>query len=95
MAVVWLIAGALVGWVSILTQVWTVARLCPRMPRQGLWLLIGGMLLRWTLIAGLLSVALRQGIVAGLLAFAGLWVTRWVLVWRIHTGKLFAGLHRA
>ncbi len=92
MVVVWLVAGALVGWVSILTQVWLVARLCPRTPRQGLWLLLGGMLLRWALIAGLLSVALRQGIVAGLLAFAGLWMARWVLIWRIHTGKLFVSV---
>lgn len=92
MAVVWLVAGALVGWVSILTQVWIVARLCPRTPRQGLWLLIGGMLLRWLLIAGLLSVALRQGIVTGLLAFAGLWLARWLGILRIHTGKLFASV---
>ncbi|MEA3397655.1 MAG: hypothetical protein U9R05_09370 [Chloroflexota bacterium] len=91
MAVVWLIAGALVGWVSILIQVWTVARLCPRTPRRGLGLLIGGMLLRWALIAGLFSVALRQGIVAGLWAFAGLWVARWLGILRIHAGKSFAG----
>ncbi len=90
MVVVWLIAGALVGWVSILIHVWTMPRLRPNAPRQRLWGMFGGMLLRWALIAGLLSVALRQGIAAGLLAFAGLWVMRWALVWRIHTGKLFA-----
>ena len=92
MAVVWLIAGALVGWVSILIQVWTMPRLRPDALRQRLWGMFGGMLLRWVLIAGLFSVALRQGIVAGLWAFAGLWVMRWVLVWRIHAGKAFASV---
>ncbi len=90
MVVVWLIAGALVGWVSILIQVWTMPRLRPDALRQRLGGMIGGMLLRWLLIAGLLSVALQQGIVAGLLAFAGLWLARWLGILRIHTGKSFA-----
>lgn len=92
MVVVWLIAGALVGWVSILIHVWTMPRLRPDAPRQRLWGMFGGMLLRWLLIAGLLSVALRQGIVAGLLAFAGLWLARWWGILRIHAGKLFASI---
>ena len=87
----WLVAGALVGWVSILTQVWTVARLRPGAAFRAILGIGGGLLFRWALIAALLIAALRQGIVAGLVAFAGLWVMRWVLVWRIHTGKSFAG----
>jgi hypothetical protein len=34
-------------------------------------------MLRWGLAVGLLVTALQRGIAPGLLAFAGLWLTRW------------------
>jgi hypothetical protein len=36
--------------------------------------------LRWTGAAVLLALALQAGVVPALLAFAGLWITRWSLV---------------
>jgi hypothetical protein len=37
--------------------------------------------LRWTTTGGVLIAALQRGIVPGLLAFAGLWLARWGMVY--------------
>jgi hypothetical protein len=50
------------------------------MQRSALVLTLGGMALRLALVAALLISGLRRGIVPGLLAFGGLWLTRMVAV---------------
>jgi hypothetical protein len=73
----WLLAGGLIGMVNGLTQWWTVSRLRPKMDLGPLTLVWGGLILRLGLVAALLILGLRQGIMPGLLAFAGLWLARW------------------
>ena len=81
MLVVWLFAGGLVGLLSAVSLRWTVARLHPGASWRAVILTAGGALLRWCLAAGLLIAALQRGIAPTLLAFAGLWLTRWSTVW--------------
>ncbi len=69
---------------NALTLRWTVARLHPNTPHRAVAWTTGGLILRWSLVAGLLIVALQNGIAPALLAFAGLWLTRWSTVWWLH-----------
>ncbi len=80
MNVWWLCTGVMVGVLNALTLRWTVARLQPGLTARALRQTWGGALLRWVITAVVLLAALRQGAVAGLLAFGGLWLSRWLLV---------------
>jgi hypothetical protein len=80
MSVVWLLVGAALGVVNGLILQQTVDRLSPETSANAVLGIMGGTAVRWGLIAGLLIVALHQGAVAGLLAFAGLWLSRWATV---------------
>jgi hypothetical protein len=73
----WLLAGGLLGIVNGLTQWWTVSRLRPRVRLAPLALVWGGLILRLALVAAVLTLGLRRGVIPGLLAFAGLWLARW------------------
>ena len=83
----WLVAGGLVGLLNSLTRWWTVARFQAEMGNSALLLTLGGLALRLALVTGLLIAGLRQGIVPGLLAFAGLWVSRLATVIWFHAGS--------
>ncbi len=76
----WLFAGGVVGVVNGVARWKTVSRLSTETMSRSLTLTVGGMLLRLGLVTGLLIAGLMQGIVPGLLAFAGLWITRWTIV---------------
>jgi hypothetical protein len=80
MTVGWLVLGALVGGLHGWTQWWTVARLRPAAVGLGLVSVLAGALLRWLLAAGLLLMAVLEGLAAGLLALAGMTAVRWALV---------------
>jgi hypothetical protein len=73
----WLLTGSVVGVLHGVTLWWTVARLQPHAPRHAIAWTLGGAILRWGLAAGLLITSLQRGIVPGLLAFAGLWLSQW------------------
>jgi len=73
----WLCAGVALGFFNIMTQWWTVQRLHPEAPHYALVLMMGGMMLRWLLAAGLFITALQGGLFPLLMAFAGLWLARW------------------
>jgi len=79
-AALWLFAGGAVAVVNAVTRQRTVACLSTETIGGSLVLVLGGMLLRLSLVAGLLIAGLRQGIAPGLLAFAGLWITRGAIV---------------
>lgn len=72
----WLVVGLLGGAVAMLSLAWTVGRLRPESAGCALAMVWGGTVLRWGLVALLLSLALRQGILPGLGAFAGIWLAR-------------------
>ena len=73
----WLLAGGVAGALNALSTWWIVAHLHPEAPGRALAGTLGGVLARWCLAAILLIRAIQGGILAGLLAFAGLW-----LAWR-------------
>jgi hypothetical protein len=60
-----------------LTRWWTVSRLRHEMRPSPLTLVWGALSLRLALVAAVLILGLRRGIIPGLLAFAGLWLARW------------------
>ena len=66
----------------LFTQIWTVNQMRPEaLASASAWMLLG-FLGRLALVAVLLVTALQRGIVPGLLAGAGLLVSRWtILVW--------------
>lgn len=82
----WLVAGAAVALVNAVTRRKAVASLSAESVSGSLVLALGSMLLRLGLIAALLVVALSHGIVSGLLAFGGLWLTRAAIVLWIGVG---------
>jgi hypothetical protein len=84
MLVLWPLAGGVVGVANALTLWWTVARLHPDTPHHAIAWTIAGLILRWSLVTGLLIVALQYGIAPALLAFASLELTRWGMVWWQH-----------
>jgi len=84
MAVLWLLAGGAAGTLNGLSLRWTVARLYPTASiRAVAWILVGAAL-RWLLAAGVLLGALQHDITSALLAFTGLWLTRWTTVYWYH-----------
>ena len=77
MILLWFLAGVLLSGLSLIGQVWTVNRLDPYSQPPWVWLwLVAAPILRWVLVVGLLVIALRQGVEAGLLTFLGLWLGR-------------------
>jgi len=86
----WLLAGLLVGALNVASIARTVGRLQPKKGRlpaaapqlAALSLMTSGFVLRLLVSVLVLIVALRQSAASGLLAFAGLWLGRWtVLFW--------------
>lgn len=78
----WPIAGGGVGLANALTRWKTVSLMAAGTGTRSmvLGLVVGGVLVRLGLVAGLLMAGLRQGIVPGMLAFGGLWLTRSAIV---------------
>ena len=73
----WWLAGLAIGVLNGWTAWLTTDRLRPGASHLVVALVLGGMLLRWTLAGGLLAAGLQQGAVPGLVAFFGLWLARW------------------
>ncbi len=82
-----MLAGGTLGWLNSLSRTWSVSRLQPRNPGAGVAWVEVGLLLRLALTAALLTFALREGLVAGLCALAGLWAVRWWMVSRMQRGR--------
>lgn len=76
----WPIAGGGIGIANAVTRWKTVSLVSAGAGTGSLVLVVGGMLVRLGLVAGLLIAGLRHGIVPGMLAFGGLWVTRSAIV---------------
>lgn len=76
----WFLAGAALGFVSLGSQRWSILRLDLVPQAQGLLLVGAGMILRVLLAGGLLLLAVQQGLLPLLLAFGGMWLTRWALL---------------
>ena len=82
--IIWFVLGGVWGWLSIAFQVWSMERLDARPSPGALIWVIGGVLVRLGWIALLLAVALQRGITAGLFAFVGILLARWLMIYRLH-----------
>jgi len=78
----WFVAGSLVNVVNYWMQFRTVNSLRPETPQVVVRGIVGRAILRWMLIAILLLAAFRQGLIPGLLALAGYWLIRLVMIYR-------------
>ena len=76
----WVVAGVGVGIVNGLSRWRTVSRVSATAVSNPVRFALGTMALRLGLVAVLLTVSLRQGILPGLSAFVGLFITRWIIV---------------
>ncbi|MCD4739071.1 MAG: hypothetical protein K8R89_07425, partial [Anaerolineae bacterium] len=85
----WFGVGLLSGWSNIALHVWGVSRLGARSSVGILLWVQAGFFLRWLLIAATLAAALQSGIGAGLAAFAGIWLMRRWMIYRIYKQQAF------
>lgn len=88
----WFLAGGVVGWLTILMHVWTAARVGPNSTRWFVWALLAGAYFRWAIVGALFVWALQYNVTAVLLAFAGLWLMRRLLLFRLNAGLAFEKL---
>ena len=89
MSWVWFGLGLFSGWCTIVLHVWSVSRLVPQSRARILLWTQTGLFLRWLLVAATLAIALNSSLTAGLTTFAGLWLMRRWLVYRIHKQRAF------
>lgn len=80
---IWFVFGVVIGILNYRMQWRSVNSLHSKTSRIGVLWIVGGSTLRCTLIAILLLAIFRQGVVMGLLAIAGFWLTRIILILRL------------
>ena len=91
----WFIIGIATGILNGLTLRWTVGRLRPETSLISIPLITMGSLLRLGLVTALLILASQHGLMSGLLAFAGLWLTRWIVILVTASPHLLVKLRRS
>lgn len=87
MIVMWFVAGLCLGWLHGWMRSRSAAAMDPQSPVPTILIIVGGSLLRLGMTAVLFYMALRQSVAALLLAFLGLWIMHWVMVFRLYGGK--------
>ena len=80
MIVMWFILAYSIGVLNMLTHWWTVGRLRGQHVRHAKRLVVGGVFLRLLFSACIIIAGLRQDLLHGFLAFGGLELARWTLV---------------
>ena len=78
----WFVAGSLVNIVNYWMQFQAVNNIRPGTPQVVVRRIVGGAILRWTMIAVLMLAAFRQGVIPGLLTLTGYWIIRLVMIYR-------------
>ncbi len=73
----WLLAGAVLSGLHLLSLIALVARLGARESKQLQWKVMLSYLFRYMTLAALLFLALSRGLRAGLSVAAGFWLARW------------------
>ena len=77
---IWLLLGTGTAFIFLQMQKWSVKQISPERPGISHFLILGGMLFRWVLIALVLILALMRSSGAGLVVFAAFMVTRLVIL---------------
>ena len=91
----WFVIGIAIGILNGLSLRWTVSRLRPETSLTSIPLITMGSLLRLGLATALLALASQHSLISGLLAFIGLWLTRWIVVFVTAFPHLFIQLQRS
>ena len=76
----WLLLGAGTSLFFLNMQKWSVEKITPDKPLASQVLVLGGMVLRWALIALILILALKRDPLAALIVFAAFMLTRLVIL---------------
>lgn len=85
----WILLGAGAALLFLSTQKWSVKQITPDKPAASMFLILGGAVLRWIMIALVLVLALMRSPVAALLVFAAFMIARLVILiiwekqWRV------------
>lgn len=87
-ALVWFAGGVLVGLANTWLLLRMVAQLRPGSHSGVRMTVVGGYMLRLSLVVLVLLTAVREGAGTALAAGAGLWLTRWVAVYLGKSGKI-------
>lgn len=89
----WMILGGGTAYLFLWMQKWSVQRITPEKPVLSQVLVLGGMLLRWLMIALVLILAFQRSALAGLIVFATFMIVRliilalWEKQWRFTTAQ--------
>jgi hypothetical protein len=78
MTALWFLAGGAVEVLNTLTRKWSVDRM--HSPTPAVALIFGGLLFRLAGTALILALAFRSSVASGLMAFAGYWLCRWIMI---------------
>lgn len=81
---IWIIVGTATAIIYLQFQKWTVHQLNPHNPRWSLRLIIGGTILRWVLVAVVLTFAVTSSFSAMITVFASFMIIRlfYLLKWQ-------------
>ena len=91
--VAWFLAGGAVEVLNNAIRHWSVGRLGLHKRGRTVFRLIVGYVLRLVLAASVLVLAFRHGAASGLAALIGYWISRWVVLWRLHRRVSKKGSH--
>ena len=78
----WLILGCALGYFQTISQARTVSSLGEETLLRSVVRMLAGATLRLLLAGILLFMALKDGLLSGLLAFSGIFIMRWVVLIR-------------
>ena len=76
----WLLLGAGTSLLFLNMQKWSVEKITPAKPLASQVLVLGGMVLRWVLVALILTLALKRDPLAALITFAAFMLARLVIL---------------
>lgn len=81
---IWVIVGAMTSIIYFQSQRWSVQQLNLHNPRKSLWLIVGGTILRWVLVALVITVAATSSFSAMFIVFITFMIVRlfYLLKWQ-------------
>jgi hypothetical protein len=78
----WILVGALLAFIFIKCQQWSVSIINPDYPKFSKWLIVGGALIRWLSIAITFIFALRYSITMMFFTFGAFVLVRILILFR-------------
>ena len=76
----WVLVGVITSFLFLKSLEWSVGYINPERRRKSIRLIIGGTLIRWTLISVVLMYSLSHSTLAGLIVFGTFLVLRFIFL---------------